>query len=1076
MATSLDTRAATRRPDRRAPRQRIIGEGLLARLGVAMTTAALVSGAWWLTLPGELQQPDDIIGFPSFYNFDFRPLYLGHRLVTWVIPVVMALTYWATGRWGPLSTTASKVARNITTTDIAVVQAASRDDPTEVGPSWRHYPRLLIPAMLIALSFSARSNAPDPSISFVAVVLAVTYVLAVLSVGVVALRWTGRPDCVSLVHAYAAGLVAVGSVAWFARHSVTLDQNGAVDRWSWIPLWFVAACAVAVIAWVSLRLRQGVAATSVEQRVVAVLAGSAVVYLLVADMPGAIGTIQGFDDSHSVVGADLFSRGYFPWRDVLFMHGIFEDGLRSNVGFVLFEPTFWGADAASRLIWTPLIWVSYYLLVVWAAPRSAISQIGFVLAVPWLSVYLSVSVRWVAVAVILILLGETLRRRSPPMTIGLTTVLFCGAILVPEMSFQVIAVALVLVLSDLSSSDELRRWRRLARTRDFVATGLVLLAGWWVFLAAHGSVRAWIDYYLIFGPGHAASGALPLDIVDKGSYDNVFFVSEVVTAAVIGLSVLRMLSGRRTDTLQWVILAAAVTTGLYAEKGLGRFDAGHILQVFTVALPSWLLLMIAGLRRLDLAGALSATPLSGTRRRNQMRRVPIRVLGGATAALVLAFAAPAAIGVSSTPARLLEVPAHNRSTVPNVNHREQRIGYTLTGQDGPDNRMIVDLSMLLDTLTPRGSTVYDFTNSPGYFTYLLQEQLATRFYTVGVALPEISQDQLVEDLQESNPAVVVFDDLFYGLPVWDGPRNEVRHFETSPYLLEGWTPVVSTYGFLFMLRNDLVDDMPDLPDLRGPIQTEDLYSSMPPCEWGFTANFLASEPSGPAEELVVGPYREANWIDLRGWTFDAAANRRVDRVLVTVGGMVAGETAVDLPRDDVAAGLGRRSAQSGFSTRFSTFQEGDVTAYAVTTDGVAFAIGAIPVGSPDRLVLSDGTSVPVSDQTIAGSIDGLSAEPRPTATVKLPPGTDLQSYGLATFETDGASLSDGKVEIEDPSTPSGLSRSISFQSLSRAGSDIPVRVGACLQWYGYTGSSLVISQSAGDEPITRIRLSDVQSN
>ncbi len=78
------------------------------------------------------------------------------------------------------------------------------------------------------------------------------------------------------------------------------------------------------------------------------LLGSVATFVVVTSLPGhALGRVEGFDDSQSVVGADLLARGYLPWRDFMFIHGVFEDALRSTLGFEMFEPTLWGAAASA---------------------------------------------------------------------------------------------------------------------------------------------------------------------------------------------------------------------------------------------------------------------------------------------------------------------------------------------------------------------------------------------------------------------------------------------------------------------------------------------------------------------------------------------------------------------------------------------------------------------------------------------------------------------------------------------------------------------------------------------------------
>ena len=84
------------------------------------------------------------------------------------------------------------------------------------------------------------------------------------------------------------------------------------------------------------------------------------VYLVTSQMATQVGPIQGFDDMQSVTGADLLSRGYFPWSDFLFIHGLFEDALRSSAGFLLFGHSLWATNAALGMVWIPLTWLGVY--------------------------------------------------------------------------------------------------------------------------------------------------------------------------------------------------------------------------------------------------------------------------------------------------------------------------------------------------------------------------------------------------------------------------------------------------------------------------------------------------------------------------------------------------------------------------------------------------------------------------------------------------------------------------------------------------------------------------------------------
>jgi hypothetical protein len=107
-------------------------------------------------------------------------------------------------------------------------------------------------------------------------------------------------------------------------------------------------------------------------------------------------------------------------------------------------------------------------------------------------------------------------------------------------------------------------------------------------------------------------------------------------------------------------------------------------------------------------------------------------------------------------------------------------------------------------------------------------------------------------------------------------------------------------------------------------------------------------------------------------------------------------------------------------------------------------------------------------------LDALDGSPRTLGLVDVPADVDLQDYQLATFEADGT-IGDTAFTIVDQlgvTDAYGINRSIRVGVLDRAGDDIAVRVGSCLQWHGYDGKRLVISQEGGS-PIERVVLSDV---
>jgi len=69
-------------------------------------------------------------------------------------------------------------------------------------------------------------------------------------------------------------------------------------------------------------------------------------------------------------GASLVVRGYFPWRDFLFTHGLLPDVLTGSLGRAVFGDSVWGDWAIHSVILFPLFWVSVYLFAVWVSRRN----------------------------------------------------------------------------------------------------------------------------------------------------------------------------------------------------------------------------------------------------------------------------------------------------------------------------------------------------------------------------------------------------------------------------------------------------------------------------------------------------------------------------------------------------------------------------------------------------------------------------------------------------------------------------------------------------------------------------------
>ena len=252
------------------------------------------------------------------------------------------------------------------------------------------------------------------------------------------------------VNGVAGAMVSILGLWSVSQHSfVAVQSSHSVDRWPWLPGWLAVLGALAAASWGVLRLRSGRSPVAVEKRLLAIVVGAAAVFLIVSRMPGQLGRFQGFDDAQSLVGANLLGKGYFPWRDQLFIHGLWMDSLQSAVGFGVFGDTRWGSAAGGMVLIVPLCWVIIYLFAAWFSRGNRWFLTGIALLLLAGVPYLLAS-RFIFVPVTLVLLGEMLRRRSFGWCAAFMAVLFVQAVLVPETLLLALPALLVVIAADLT--------------------------------------------------------------------------------------------------------------------------------------------------------------------------------------------------------------------------------------------------------------------------------------------------------------------------------------------------------------------------------------------------------------------------------------------------------------------------------------------------------------------------------------------------------------------------------------------------------------------------------------------------
>ena len=1026
----------------------------LLAVGVSAVLCALLGRLGAPSLTG----PTDIVGYPTFANFNYQRAFWGYRLTVYAFPFFAIVGYALLARFGPLRSHSPRPAKRT----IELVEPVPTSLPDEA--SWGALARILLPAAVVVTACSARTG----HIDLLAVAAGAAYVALT---GVVAEVWARRPGgqrwrALSTVNGVGGAFAAVLSLWFVSAHTVVQTATGT-RSWPWLAWWLPVLGVLAIGWWSARQLRAGRTARDVELTLLTVVVGAIALFLAMSVLPGQVRNFQGFDDAQEMAGASLVARGYLPWRDILFIHGLFPDVLTGSLGRAIFGDSIWGVFAIHTVILIPMFWVSTYLFAVWVSRRN---PWFLALTFLWMTSLVQPLLdserftgprpellwpeRFIGLPLALIVLGETLRRRSVAWAVGLTLLLFVEELLVPETLFIAGPALACVVAADLvHRRAERSLWVTLRLTRWCVGTGLAAAAAWAAFLAAFGAQGAFIDYYLVFGPGHNSQGAVPT-VMDLTEFTMLAVNLECVLLTVWAVAIK---VARRTDweARDWVGVAAAAFVALYLEKALGRFDVVHVWQVFGAGLP---LVLLWSWRLLDRL----CRPLVVWWRKRDAR--PIWLAQPVIAVLVPAIA----LGlVFSGPLRKVDG-QHYLAGVTEASFG--RLDYAAPG--AIDTGLLQDLDTSIRAYAGDDGPVFDMTNSPGYLYFLLGRAPGTRFVHVSMAITEYAQRLLIDELKAARPPVVIYDTTTIGMPIWDGITNNVRHYEVSEYVLRGWTPVLRTHGIVVMARNDLVASRP-LPALSTPPQTTDLYFSGPSCRWGATPNYLRVPDGTRTTTLPVRPVRAPmprTVVTYSGYAVDPVTNRPATGVLIADGERVVGIVTPSINRQDVAASLHQPTSVSGFQYNAVFDTAVHPSAYLVGTDGLAHPLYGSPPGYVAALWLPDGSQVRVAP-SVGGYLEVHNVDTL-VGQIQLPSGMTPRDYDLAMLSSTGG-LGGASVALTDQ--PDRPNHEISASWLAQAGPRLTLRVGSCPQWYGYDPAKPLYIMQSGGAPVTSVTLSAIRS-
>ena len=1010
---------------------------LVIRIVAALLAAGAICGLALTLYPDDLSVSTDILGYPIFRDFNSGRYTFEYLLIVVAFPAIAiaifsALEVLARRRVGR---------RALPGLPTVAVTDASTPIPTAAGAVAASYGKSAAVGLLIAAAIAIAVEASSSWPLVLALPITVAYVLLARGVAVVIARRRrlsieNARSALNAVVASAALLAVAAAAA--ATHVRITGPDLSVD-YAIAPVWalvIVALIPVAVVCRVVWRT-PAERWPRVEAWTLMIVVAPVFIYLGLAFIRGDHQPPLDFFHDGERVGAShlVLDAGRFPWRDLLFIHGLQVDVLFPGLDMAAIEHSRWGWLTGQALIERPLFWVSTFALCIYLFRRNPPFLVGIVLllVLGWLDP-LDYS-RMTLLPPSLLALAGLLNRSTWPRAFGFMAVTGAQAILAPEATgYSVAAWAVVVVYELVHRRLPEAEGLRTSRSLRSVVAGAALLAAFVVFLLANDALDGFVSYYTTFVSGHGLSGAFPIQWTDTEFRVWVYIPVAVILTAWAYAAV-RVWTGRWLTRADWVVAAAVLGLIPYYLKFLARPDSGHLYEVATVATVPALYVVY---RVVQVADA-----------RARRTRRPVLAYRPATVAL-LAVVVALAPGSALTTVR--DLPRHYVGTA-SMLPPDPRLGYGVRGDYEP---LIRRVQAVVDRYAPDGA-VFDFTNSPLLFSYLIDDRPATRYFHVSMAIPADAQRDLIDELREENPPLVAYSSRDHGLPTWDGISNPVRHYLVSDYLLDHYHPVAQVEDYVFMAR----DRGPSAPPrVRHPRRL--LFAGVA-CDWGYAPNFLDQSPPAGAPTAPVRITDLGTSFGVRGWAVDAAAKRRVERVLIVDGRRVIATVPTGVRRDDVAAAFeSRRVRYSGFESHQQLAARyaqapGALTYFGLTRSGVAGPLGTPSKRPPAKLTMPGGSTVNVERGSVQGSVDEQLA---PMDRYQLTAPSDFRDFDW--LSVNAAAARDGSEFVISDGSASD-SRAIGFASLAGRDSE-QVRVGACPQWQGYANEPLYLDVTPGTGP------------
>jgi len=395
---------------------------LLGSAALAAATCALV----WAQLPHALNVRTDIVGYPEAADFNIERYFWAYGLVAGLFPFLTLGLYLVLRR-----TVAPGHAQPLGLIDLLDERAPSASGD-RVSLATCAGAILLVG---VTIGFEAAVGGGWQDYGGIVLTLAATgyglvvALIAALVISAGPFRGADLAAALSAVNA-ALGTLTVLGLAWVSSGTkVTVSADGTVHHYPWFPWWLGAVITVALLAVVIRSLRSTVA-HRVERRVLLYVISPILLFVFLAVLPGAQLYMDSFHEGEQLGAAHLTAAGRFPWRDLLYIHGLLGDVFQPLLNMQVFGDTRWGNLAGDAVIARPLTWVALFLLCTYLFRDNWLFLVATQVAIVTGWIY-AIQTRLFLVPIVTLLLALLLRRATWPRAIAFTTLLLVQTVLTP---------------------------------------------------------------------------------------------------------------------------------------------------------------------------------------------------------------------------------------------------------------------------------------------------------------------------------------------------------------------------------------------------------------------------------------------------------------------------------------------------------------------------------------------------------------------------------------------------------------------------------------------------------------------